>query len=348
MMRMNNNEWPLCDLEHLICCPICHSKEFNVIYKNLADRVFYSAPGLWSICSCSSCGVYFLNSRPSEQSISRAYSKYYTHSVPNRLSCDDISFVRKFVRSLANSYRNKRFGSILQPELHYGWVIILCVPMLSHLLDVELRYLPRIQKNSLLLDVGFGSGDFLHLARGLGWTVFGTDIDDIAVKSALNRGLDVRCGAIDAYCVEGYKFDVITMNHVIEHVYNPIRDLSIAYELLNPGGCLIIETPNIDSIGHKEFARNWMDLDPPRHLILHNWKSLEVILYKSGFRHIERKPSYFSYLGRASASRSISVGTDPFLASYVTMLDYFKTAMAAINIYRDYNCSEFVTILAYK
>ena len=348
MMCQNYDEWLSCDLEELSFCPVCNSTIFIVVYKNLSDRLFYSAPGLWNICSCCSCGVYFLNSRPIEQSISRAYSKYYTHSVPKRLSCDEISFVRKIVRSLANSYRNKRFGSKLQPELRYGWVIIRCVPMLSHLLDVELRYLPRIQTDGLLLDVGFGSGDFLHLARGLGWTVFGTDIDDVAVKSALNRGLDVRCGAIDVYCGEENKFDVITMNHVIEHVYNPIRDLSIAYELLKPGGCLIIETPNIDSIGHKEFARNWMDLDPPRHLILYNWKSLETILYKSGFRHIERKPSYFSYLNRASASRSISTGNDPFLNSDVAVFDYFKTAIASVKIYFDYNCSEFVTILAYK
>lgn len=345
---MDTNEWPSSDLESLTGCPICFSNQITVRYQHLSDRVFYSAPGLWSIYSCCSCGVLFLNSRPSPQSIGRAYSKYYTHSVPKRLSCGDISFFRKIVRSLANSYRNHRFGSQLQPTVNYGWLFFLCFPMLRHILDVELRHLPRMQAGGSLLDVGFGSGDFLHLARELGWTVFGSDIDDVAVKSALNRGFDVRCGSIDVYCEEGRKFDLITMNHVIEHVYNPLRDLSIAFELLNPGGCLIIETPNIDSIGHKEFAWNWMDLDPPRHLILYNWKLLESILYKSGFSHIERKPSYFSYLGRASSSRAISAGFDPFLESRVTIMDCIKTLLSAMNIYSDYNRSEFVTIVAYK
>jgi SAM-dependent methyltransferase len=44
-------------------------------------------------------------------------------------------------------------------------------------------------------------------------------------------------------------FDVIIIHHVIEHVTNPLEFLEIANRYLVIGGCMFIETPNINNIG---------------------------------------------------------------------------------------------------
>ena len=78
-------------------------------------------------------------------------------------------------------------------------------------------------------------------------------------------------------------FDVITLNHVIEHVHEPIKVLKLCHELLKPGGQLWLETPNIDSFGYARFKKNWRGLETPRHLILFNRSSLTQAFISAGF-----------------------------------------------------------------
>jgi hypothetical protein len=76
---------------------------------------------------------------------------------------------------------------------------------------------------------------------------------------------------------------VITLNHVIEHVFEPVDVLARCSALLRSGGQLWIETPNISSYGHARFQRNWRGLEAPRHLVLFNSKSLHDALCRAGF-----------------------------------------------------------------
>ena len=80
------------------------------------------------------------------------------------------------------------------------------------------------------------------------------------------------------------------MSHVVEHVHNPLELLKGCYQLLKKGGYLWLETPNILSIGHKDFKENWLPLDPPRHLMLFNVDSLQKGLYEAGFSEVEVLP----------------------------------------------------------
>ena len=56
------------------------------------------------------------------------------------------------------------------------------------------------------------------------------------------------------------------------------------HRLLRPGGTLWLQTPNIDSIGHKIYGLNWRGLEPPRHLVLMTMQTLRKILENAGFK----------------------------------------------------------------
>jgi hypothetical protein len=43
-------------------------------------------------------------------------------------------------------------------------------------------------------------------------------------------------------------------------------------------------TPNVASLGHRLFKRDWIHLDPPRHLHLFTCRSLAVLAERAGFR----------------------------------------------------------------
>lgn len=74
------------------------------------------------------------------------------------------------------------------------------------------------------------------------------------------------------------------MNHVIEHVHEPLKLLKECRRLLRPGGIMISITPNTNSYTHRLFQKHWRGLEPPRHLFLYNQKSLQCIARLAGFK----------------------------------------------------------------
>jgi len=150
------------------------------------------------------------------------------------------------------------------------------------------------------LDVGCGAGERLEQMRGLGWTVSGLDFDEKAVGVAKARGLDVSCGTIPGIWFPPETFDVVTMNHVIEHVPDPIELLKECYRILKPGGKVVLTTPNSSSWGHKFFREHWRGLEPPRHLHIFGPSSIEQILKRAGFDAVIVRTHASAYVWRLS------------------------------------------------
>jgi len=167
--------------------------------------------------------------------------------------------------------------------------VVPCIPLLRDALVQQLRSLPRpaAAAEATLLDVGCGSGAFLHLARSAGWSVQGIDFDGVAVAAARSLGLDVRQGGLELLqAVEPESFAWITLSHVLEHVHDPVTWLQALHRLVRPGGTLWLQTPNIGSLGHARYGAHWRGLEPPRHLALWTLASLRQALRQAGFRSV--------------------------------------------------------------
>ena len=74
-----------------------------------------------------------------------------------------------------------------------------------------------------------------------------------------------------------FKFDLIVMNNLIEHVVDPIVELRTAKRLLKTGGKIFIETPNTNSWDFRLMQKFWGGLHTPRHTFLFNPQSMGVI-----------------------------------------------------------------------
>jgi SAM-dependent methyltransferase len=159
-----------------------------------------------------------------------------------------------------------------------------------------------------LLDVGCGGGWLLESMKSLGWTVEGVDLDPQAVAGARSRGLQVHLGQVEQLRLPAERFDVVTMSHYIEHVYQPAVVIAACYRLLKPGGRLVMVTPNTRSLGHRLYRKDWMHLDPPRHLHLFNPGTLADTARRGGFRKLTAwtslRDAYGMFLGSRSIRRS--------------------------------------------
>lgn len=268
--------WPSGELERDLPCPCCEARASSVLYDGLTDRVFATAPGSWTLHRCLRCGSAFLDPRPDEASIGRAYESYYTHSD------DGLPWPRGARLRLLHAYLNDRWGYALRPSLPFGRAVEALVPQRAAVTAREIRHL-HSTPGGRLLDVGAGSGAFVDFARRLGWEAEGLDPDPSAVASAQARGVPVRQGTLAEVESEGREYDAVTLSHVIEHLHDPLRELRRIRRLLAADGRLWIATPNLDALGHRRFGRDWLGLDPPRHLILFTPASLRDLLRRAGF-----------------------------------------------------------------
>ncbi len=138
-----------------------------------------------------------------------------------------------------------------------------------------------------ILDVGCGNGRFLSILREYGppeWELEGVDFDEAAAKQCEARGFRAYVSRVEDFESEGGAFDAIVMLQLIEHVDDPVAICERVFSLLRPGGCFIVETPNLAGLDYRAFrGRWWGHYHFPRHWNLFSTASLHRMLTERGF-----------------------------------------------------------------
>jgi len=258
-------------------CYLCQS-EGDYLYQGLKDRL-YKVSGEWNLKKCRNidCGLVWLDPCPTSEEINKLYEKdYYTHG--SHQVEEQIKDLKYWSNFNLIKYYNKVYGKIL------NWGKIL-----PERLEVELMCIKDIPVGKLL-EIGSGDGSRLSKLQALGWEVQGQEIDVKATKIAQETyQVPVYLGSLDSAHFTDNSFDVIVMNHVIEHVQDPIALVRECNRLLKSGGIFMAITPNVQSHNHQKFGSNWLGLQPPTHLHLFNQKNLNTIATLSGFREIQTR-----------------------------------------------------------
>jgi 2-polyprenyl-3-methyl-5-hydroxy-6-metoxy-1,4-benzoquinol methylase len=345
-----DTSWPESELENTLKCPLCGGGNRAILHERLIDNIFYTAPGKWSSWRCLECQCSYLDPRPSQASIHKAYENYYTHQEPiSNPSYTELSRFRKLRRTLANGYINWRYSTKKTPTSRVGIPLLLCLWPLKNSIDRTYRHMPRIPAGGgALLDVGCGNCSFLELAKSSGWSVVGVDPDEKAITHGLKEGINVKQGGIEQFDGEENLFDVITINHVIEHMHDPVTVLKACHRLLKPTGQLWLETPNIDSFGHRYYMENWRGLEPPRHLVLFNSNSLVRALVNAGFTRIKNKSGLNAQLYMTMASEAIKQGLPDGVTASLNWTHYWMIRKNRFLEFIFPSRKEVLTMVAYK
>lgn len=137
-----------------------------------------------------------------------------------------------------------------------------------------------------LLDIGCGAGFFMDEARKMGWIPTGIDTAKIPIKYAKeNLKLNVIRSDILDYRTN-QKFDVISLQQVIEHIVNPFPLLSFVRQHLKPNGIFTLSTPNIESWLSVVLKKDFNYIIPPEHIVYYSPKTIALLLEKAGFKVI--------------------------------------------------------------
>lgn len=152
-----------------------------------------------------------------------------------------------------------------------------------------------VPTGSRVLDWGAGDGSLLGLLEAEGFEVAGIDVYS---NECLNRKL-INTSIKNAPFQNEF-FDAITCFHVLEHIDDPISSIEKAMQLLKPGGIMVFEVPNVESIGFKIFNKNWYPLDIPVHLNHFSIAAMKRMFNNIGNNQI-LKIEYFSHRHSSSS-----------------------------------------------
>jgi SAM-dependent methyltransferase len=168
----------------------------------------------------------------------------------------------------------------------------------------------------MILDVGCGGGLFLEVLaeRGAGRgkrRLAGLDFSlDAANMTWRRAGVAAVCATLSKAPFAAGSCAVITMFHVLEHLYDPASYLESARELLAAEGRLIVQVPNAACWQFLLMGERWSGIDVPRHLIDFRLKDLDLLLETCGFEVLRHK--HFSLRDNpAGMATSIAPGLDP-------------------------------------
>jgi len=162
----------------------------------------------------------------------------------------------------------------------------------------HVRILQHYATPGRLLDVGCASGAFLCAAADAGWQVVGVEPAEVLCErasAALGDRGQVICAPLGEAASRLAGFDVVTLWDVLEHVDRPVDFLRTCVELLKPGGHLLINVPDLDSLPARVMGARW-PLLLPEHLNYFNRESLRRCTVLMGLQWLAegRRPASFS------------------------------------------------------
>ena len=150
------------------------------------------------------------------------------------------------------------------------------------------RRIKRYVKGGRILDIGCGRGLALEVMRRDGWDVAGVEFSrEAAACAAEQYGIHVVHGDPAEWGFPPESFDVITINHVLEHLEKPAHVLEECGRLLRKGGLLVCAVPDISSLQAIAGKGKWFHLDVPYHIHHFTEPGLVGLLTKKGFKVVK-------------------------------------------------------------
>ena len=226
-------------------CPVCATPERRVVATHARDG------SALTTVMCTGCGL------------------VHSHPMPSAAELDAF---------YASQYRAAYKGTL--------------TPKLKHALRYATSAIARVQRlravlpqGAAVLDVGAGSGEFLYSAAQAGFVASGLEPHEGYSRYVRERyNLPVTNATITTAHFAPASFDAITLNHVLEHLPDPVGALSQLNAWLKPEGVLFVEVPDIANDTHAPSRRYHY-----AHVYNYNAVTLQAVLTKSGFTVLPTK-----------------------------------------------------------
>jgi 2-polyprenyl-3-methyl-5-hydroxy-6-metoxy-1,4-benzoquinol methylase len=265
-----------------IICPVCGASEtvlqFACTDHSISKEVF-------NVRQCPGCRHRFTFPTPSEQNIGAYYKAdhYISHTDTSKGLINKLyKFARRFTLSEKRRFVQRQTGLA----------------------------------SGKLLEVGTGTGAFLHIMEEAGWQTTGLEPDFHAREKAMALYKLTVFEPAHLYDLPTGSFDAIVLWHVLEHVYTIHAYMEQFSRLLKPDGLLFIAVPNYTSHDAHIYHEFWAAYDVPRHLHHFCPASLQVLGARFGFKISRQKRMWLDAFYISLLSEKYKYGRFRYLPAF--------------------------------
>jgi len=247
-------------MKKILKCAVCLKKDFSLFVET---KDYFFTNESFSLEKCNACGFVFTNPLPLKENLGKYYEteEYLSHDSNKR---GIIKYIYKIVREI--NLKNK-----------YGII-------------------SRYMHSGKILDIGSGTGEFLNYFKNKGWKTIGIEPNQEAREFAVNNYQLSVVDEKELDLVENNSQNVVTMWHVLEHVYDLDERMETLHRILKKDGILVVALPMIDSPDSIKFGKYWSGLDVPRHLYHFSSSTFELLAKRYKFNIIDKLPMKFDSL----------------------------------------------------
>lgn len=244
---------------HYTNCPVCGSGNLEKVFIANDHTVSKDSFEVWA---CNECSLRFTQDVPDASAIAPYYhsENYISHSntskgLINRLYQRVRKKTLKQKRKLVEKLTGRRTGT--------------------------------------LLDIGSGTGAFVHEMATHGWKVTGLEPDEGA-REVASVDFNTRLYSLDSFFqLPAASFDAITMWHVLEHVHELQKYITQLKQLITTEGRIFIAVPNYTSYDAAAYKEYWAAYDVPRHLYHFSPAAMLRLIERHGLKLLAYKPMWY-------------------------------------------------------
>ncbi len=231
-----------------IPCSLC--QDGGTRYR-IADTV-WGMPGSF-VCRCSACEIVFIHPTMMEEEEKQFYSAEFAHYMKERGGPGETEPEEHFKKNQAEAKRR-----------------------LVHLQ-------PYLRSSMRVLEIGSSTGFLLAAVEPYVASITGVEPGKLYADYANRRGIRT---VSNLYEVAKERFDLILAYYVIEHLQRPVRSLAKFRDMLQPGGLLAMEVPNVDDALVRFYQLESFDRFywQKAHYFNYSHRTLARVLEQAGFR----------------------------------------------------------------
>ena len=289
-------------MEKLSSCPSCGEQKSSPFLK---AKDYTVSKELFEIVRCQGCQLLFTNPRPKASEAGPYYmsENYISHSDTQE------GIINKLYHAVRNFTLKQKTRWIEKEK--------------------------RGQKE--LLDIGCGNGHFLQACQNAGWNIQGMELDPAtAARAESMLGINVYPSIQNI--PKDKMFDLISLWHVLEHVYELEEYFKFFNARIAKEGVLILALPNSQSFDAHYFKEYWAAYDVPRHIYHFDPNTIESLAKKYGFKLKSKRGQIFDSFYISLLSHEYKTGNKKLIHSFViglwsNLLAYFGKGNYSSNLY---------------
>jgi len=257
-------------------CPLCHSSRYELYIEN-AKELYNNLDEYFNVTKCIQCTHIFTNPRPTQDTI-----EYFYPNTAGYYQPPETIMKQGFPYEVYKKILNIFYGYHLESKSNF---LLASIVGFLKKRQIETSHMPRYIKNGKLLDIGCSYGSYLHKLNQLGWNVYGTEINEKAIAYAKKEFnlINIENNFFENTKFEDLSFDVINLNMVLEHMYDPHITMDMISKILKDKGQLILSVPDIKGFESSVYKQYAYGLQVPEHLHHYSPKTIKTLLSKHGF-----------------------------------------------------------------